>query len=109
MFPAALSNYLGEIARVLKPGGRCLITFFLMNEESAALVREGKANPDFRFPLEGCWTANQQAPEGAIAFDEQWVRQLFAAKGLTIEEPIHFGSCSAAISACDKAVSKRPA
>lgn len=34
MLPEDVDNYLGEIARVLKPGGRCLATFFIMNEET---------------------------------------------------------------------------
>ena len=34
MRPPEMRHYLGEIRRVLRPGGRCLMTFFLLNEES---------------------------------------------------------------------------
>lgn len=34
----AVENYLGELARVLRPGGRCLATYFLMNAESERLL-----------------------------------------------------------------------
>ena len=42
MLPADVRHYLQEIVRVLKPGGQSLITFFLLNEESLALMKEGK-------------------------------------------------------------------
>ena len=38
--PAEVDNYLYELARVLKPGGRCLTTCFLWNQASAALAEK---------------------------------------------------------------------
>lgn len=49
VLPAAMQNYLCEIARVLKRGGRCLITFFLWNAAADRLVRSGKSQYDFRY------------------------------------------------------------
>src|SRR5262249_46142163 len=43
MLPHDLIPYLSEIARVMKPGGRCLITFFLHNPETAANIRAGRS------------------------------------------------------------------
>jgi len=34
MLPQDMENYFSEIARILKRNGRCLMTFFLLNEES---------------------------------------------------------------------------
>ena len=34
MFAGDVENYLSEISRVLKPGGKCLITWFLLDEVS---------------------------------------------------------------------------
>jgi hypothetical protein len=34
MFAGEVANYLAEAARVLKPGGRCLFTFFLLNDDA---------------------------------------------------------------------------
>ena len=49
MLPDEVENYLKEIARVLKPGGLCFSTFFLINEES----KKGIANnTDFHFPYD---------------------------------------------------------
>jgi SAM-dependent methyltransferase len=92
MFPADLENYLGEIARVLKPGGRCLITWFLLNPESEALVKAGRSTQDFSHPLDGCTTTTPADPEAALAYPETYVRDLYARLGLTIEEPLHYGA-----------------
>jgi SAM-dependent methyltransferase len=40
-------HYLAETARVLRPGGRALATFFLLNAESRRLVAEGRAGFPF--------------------------------------------------------------
>jgi SAM-dependent methyltransferase len=92
LFPADLENYLKEIARVLKRGGHCFITFFILNEESEALVRQHRSTQDFSHPLDGCVTTTPNDPEAAIAYSEAQVRALFARFGLAIEEPIRFGS-----------------
>ena len=51
MRPPEVRHYLGQIRRVLRPGGRCLMTFFLLNEESLDAARAGRAKR--RFALRG--------------------------------------------------------
>lgn len=48
MLPGGVENYLSEISRVLKPGGKCLITYFLLNEISEQLLQENKAVFSFK-------------------------------------------------------------
>jgi ubiquinone/menaquinone biosynthesis C-methylase UbiE len=95
MLPPDLERYLSEVTRVLKPGGKCLITFFLINAESIALIRDGKSSLRFVFKFPGpqydCWTASEQDPEGAIAYEEAVVRKLYAGLGLLVGEPIRYG------------------
>lgn len=50
------------------------------------------AKRKFRYVFESYRTESDQVLESAIAFDESYVRQLFAAAGLNIEEPIHYGT-----------------
>lgn len=43
MYAEDLENYLAEVSRVLRPGGTCLITFFLINEDSQQQIDSGKS------------------------------------------------------------------
>jgi ubiquinone/menaquinone biosynthesis C-methylase UbiE len=91
MLPSDLENYLSEISRVLKTGYKCLITFFIMNEESENLVRSGRSTLDFRHKIEDYLTINDKNPEAAVAYNERFVLRLFKKYGL-ITQPIHYGS-----------------
>jgi SAM-dependent methyltransferase len=86
-----MENYLAEIARILQPGGRCLITFFLLNEESRRLIRQGRSSLNFVFSLDGCWTDDESVPERLIAFDEESIAAIYDRLGL-VREPVRYGS-----------------
>lgn len=91
--PQDTENYLAQISRVLKPGGRCLVSWFLLNAESRGLIDAHKATPDLRHPVEDvCWTSNTAVPEDAIGYDEGYVRDLYRRCGLAINEPVRYGS-----------------
>jgi ubiquinone/menaquinone biosynthesis C-methylase UbiE len=92
MFPADMEHYLEEISRVLKQGGTCFITMFFLNGESQKLIEQGSSTQNFVHKLEGCVTADAQNPEASLAFEETYVRDLFARSGLSIREPIHYGA-----------------
>jgi ubiquinone/menaquinone biosynthesis C-methylase UbiE len=91
MLPADMENYLGEISRVLKPGGKCLITFFIQNEASIKLISSGSSSLDFKYPIDGCFTIDAIVPESAIAYEEEYVQKLYKRYGLLVDEPIHYG------------------
>ena len=92
MLPSDLKNYLSQISRVLKQGGRCLITFFILNEESMNLIRAGRSTLDFNYKIEDCLTVDGNNPEAAIAYNEDFVKRQFAEYNLRIIDPIHYGS-----------------
>lgn len=92
MLPQDMKNYFYEIARVLKKQGRCLITFFLLNDEACKLIDAKKSALDFKYVFEGYRIIDKSVPEKAIAYDEQMVCMLFEKHGLRIKEPIHYGS-----------------
>lgn len=82
MFTADVENYVSEIARVLKPGGRCITTWFLLNE---AIRTADNAFLDFRYGLDDVSrTVVKETPEEAIAFEEDFVRDLFRRHGLEL-------------------------
>jgi ubiquinone/menaquinone biosynthesis C-methylase UbiE len=91
MLPQDVECYLREIVRVLKPGGRSLITFFLLNDESSALGKQGKAVFNFEHEMQGYRTASAENPEAAIAYPEAFVRDLHGKCGLKLREPLRYG------------------
>ena len=94
LLPDDAENYLAQIARALKPGGRCLVTWFLLDQASRDLAAEGRSAIGFRHAGPGYCTANPDAPEDALARDEADVRALYARHGLALEEPIRYGTWS---------------
>lgn len=92
LLPEELENYLSEIRRVLAPNGRCLATFFLLNDESLEAIRSGASTIDFRHDFGGYRAKDADTPEAAIAYPEDYVRRLYIERGLSIVEPIHYGA-----------------
>ena len=93
MLPQDIKNYFTEIARVLKPGGRCVITFFLLNLESIKRINSGlnTIKVPFTYKSEACRIAKSESPETTVAHDEGFVRSLYEQNGLSITE-ITYGS-----------------
>jgi len=94
MLPADFERYLEEIARTLRPGGRSLITYFLLNDEARELIAAGRARPEYRGfgdRGDGYFAARGDNPEGAVAFEEDYVRGIYSQVGLAIDEPINYG------------------
>lgn len=88
-----LENYIKEIARVLKPEGKAILTFFLLNSESKRLIDQGNSVFDFKYAItENCKTTNLDVPEDAIAYEEKFVMSLINKHGLIIDQPIQYGS-----------------
>lgn len=82
MRPPEVSNYLREVARLLKSNGRCLATFFLLNEDHGM----------FKFG-EGVWRYRlEHSPESAVAYDERYVMDLLAQHGLALKAPVYYGN-----------------
>ena len=89
MLPGDVENYIAEIARVLRPKGRCLVTFFLINDGTPRTrVRK------FPFDFGIYRTRAEDVPELAVAYRETYVRALLGEHGLRLIEPIRFGKWS---------------
>lgn len=82
MQPDEVANYLQEIGRVLKPGGRCLATFFLLDETSIDLMQQHKG---FQFPYsyDGYRLLDDQVKNANIAFERPYLTRLVGEAGLT--------------------------
>jgi SAM-dependent methyltransferase len=91
MRPADVTHYLSEVHRVLARGGRCLISYFLLDDESSARIAAGRSALAFPYTLDGFRTSSLEIPEQAVAFDERFVRELYGGTGLKIVR-VHHGS-----------------
>ena len=94
LFPYLLAeefeHYVAEIARVLKPGGRLLATFFLLDEEAREATRSLADPHCFRYPTGPIMTTGPNRG-GLGAHDENYVRRVLREKGIEMGPPI-FGS-----------------
>jgi SAM-dependent methyltransferase len=90
--PEQAQHYLSEMFRTLREGGRCFITYFILNEESIRCMSSHSSIFDFNIELDGCYTIDAKTPERAIAYSEASVRRMHEQAGLPIREPIRFGS-----------------
>jgi len=92
MFPEDIDNYMKEISRVLKRKGNCLITFFIINNESKRIMEGPKSSYNFKFHGNGYFCIKESNPEAVIAYEEEYIVRLFKSNGMTIDNPIHYGS-----------------
>lgn len=92
VMPDEVENYLSEIARVLKPGGTCFITFFLLNEDSLNHVDKKLSSFSFSHRYGNYSIEDESAPLYAVAYQENFIRNLYYKFGLKIKQPVYYGS-----------------
>jgi SAM-dependent methyltransferase len=83
---SAISHYLREFARVLKPTGKVFATWFIVNDDILAAARSTNLTPyNLRFSdrvASGCYINDRRNPMGAIAYTEDRIRQAVQSAGL---------------------------
>jgi SAM-dependent methyltransferase len=94
MLPEGMDNYFAEIVRVMKPGARCLITYFLYDDEAIGSMERGESKLEFPYDYGDYRVHVKEDPEGTIAYREDVVRDLYTKHGLVIREPVHHGMWS---------------
>ena len=95
LMPDDVNRYLAEIRRVLKPGGKCFISYFLINERSLGRIQEGNSSRKFAIEVvPHCFTDNEEVPEDATGYDETYILELYEKYGFTIDREIHYGRWS---------------
>src|SRR5262249_8607103 len=69
MLGDAVDNYLSEVARVLRSGGRMFVSLFLLDDASKAAIRAGRARLDFRHPFGAMRALSADCPEEGLAIE----------------------------------------
>ena len=92
MLPPDMEHYHSEISRVLKPGGRCLITYFLLNRESLEAIDTGTSSIGFKHQRYGYLVNDPAIPEAAVAYPEEYIKELYEKNGMKLCLPVQYGS-----------------
>lgn len=92
LLPDEVDNYLSEISRVLKPGGRCLCTYFLLNEESLSLIERAKGALDLKPGTNVYRVLDPENPNHAVRYDEGYTQSLYQRHGLAFKMPPLYGA-----------------
>lgn len=90
-----VENYIGEMARVLKPGAYCWNTYLLPDDVATELVKnlDGKTRWHLPYPIEGGMVRDPANPEAQIALYQDRILSMHEKNGLEIVD-IRYGPWS---------------
>lgn len=94
MVPKDLENYMREIFRVLKKGGKCFMTFFLLNTYSLSSLHHKRTTIVFPAKYLQYRVLDPRNPECAVAYNEDFIEAILKKSGFQKKLPIHYGSWS---------------
>lgn len=83
LLPEECEHYVAESERVLRPGGRLLATFFVLDDESRGLIADDRSGLAFPDAQEAVAVIDEAVPEEAVAYGADWIGEVLAAHGLT--------------------------
>ncbi|MDB5455999.1 MAG: Methyltransferase type 11, partial [Caulobacter sp.] len=86
LLAADQAQFAREIARVLKPGGTSVISYYLIDDLARANAKAGLTAFDFAHALDGCWTATPDLPESVIGYDFETILAQYDALGFDVVE-----------------------
>ena len=100
LLPAQVENYLCEIVRTLKPGGICVATFFVLNEDAKERM---PSNPAFSFPYDqGHYRLMDQKVQSAnVAFEASYLEEQLQRAGLSVQQQYPGYWCGRAKAECE--------
>ena len=87
LLPVAAQRYLAESARVLRPGGRCLYSFFLLDHYRGRGTSATELY-EFEHPVEGApgvAVHNPEIPEAVVGYERAVVERMAREAGLEVK------------------------
>jgi ubiquinone/menaquinone biosynthesis C-methylase UbiE len=94
MLPAQIDQYLAEIARVIKPGGKCFLTWFSIDQEAQNNIKNHTSRCNFKYSYKGDFAlySHKNVPEAEIGFKEEWIIKQMEKYSCNKDLKIHHGS-----------------
>jgi SAM-dependent methyltransferase len=89
-----VDHYIAETSRVLRPGGLCVNTFFVMDEFAVDAMAAGRADRRYVGQGTGIYVADPENANYGIGFSPDLITSLHNAHDLTIIPPLRFGDWS---------------
>jgi SAM-dependent methyltransferase len=84
MLPEHVEHYFEEIARVLRPDGRWLATWFLLDDAALAAIENGTSAYPFKHDLGDYRVVDPERHEDALAYPERHVLDLYERFGMEV-------------------------
>ncbi len=78
-------NYLNQINRVLKPGGRCFVTFFVINEEAEDFLNKD-SDPFFPHNYGHYFLHDQNVKDANIAYRYEFLEEIISDNNLKVHQ-----------------------
>jgi len=96
MLPNEVEQYLKEIKRVLKKGGKAFLTFFSIDKTAEKNMENGKSYCDFKYPYKGkfCFYSHKNVPEAETGYNEEWIINQYEKMGIDKNLKIYRGKWS---------------
>jgi SAM-dependent methyltransferase len=91
LLPRDFENYIGQIARVLKPGGRCFATFFIAADDAEELIAAGRSSILATVDRGSYYAMAGHADEDAVVYKPVYLQQVFERAGLHELAPRRWG------------------
>lgn len=88
MLPDDMEHYLSETYRVMKPGAKCLFTFFILNEITENQMADNDVF-NFRYQYGHYSLMDEKVKEANVAYQELYLRELFEKYGFKIDKIIN--------------------
>ncbi|BDG71951.1 class I SAM-dependent methyltransferase [Roseomonas fluvialis] len=85
LLPDATARYLAEAARLCRPGGQLVATFFLLDTQARAAMQAGRSDRTFPVAHGIAQIADPAVPEDAVAYDAAEILALLDAAGFDAE------------------------
>jgi len=86
-----IKHYLSEIKRVLKPGGSCFFTAFILDRESKKQLRRGLTKDlTFNHQMGESYIQSLRHSRGAVAYSIETIGKLLTDENLELKVSIKF-------------------